>query len=70
MGVNKIDSFTEKYGLGSGTGYRGKKVNQTFGKKNACEEAESFKLAEKYYHRCHTSERSLADYAEGDEAEQ
>ena len=46
--VNKIDSFVKNMALhGPGIGCSGKKVNQPFGKKNACEEAEGFKSAKK-----------------------
>ena len=51
-GCQKYRFLHEKYGLGSGIGCREKKVNQPFGKKNACEEAKGFKSAKKCYHRC------------------
>ena len=59
----------EEYGLGSRIGCRGKKVNQPFGKKNSCEEAEGLESAKKCYHQCNRLHKR-ADYKEGDEAEQ
>ena len=47
----------EEYGLGSGIGCRGKKVNQPFGKKNTCEEAEGLESVKKCWHFAMASDK-------------
>lgn len=63
MSVNKISLDAE-------LDVDGRNINQPFEKKNACEEAVGLESTKKCYHRCNRPERSLADYEEGDEAEQ
>ena len=67
LGVNKIDSFIKDVALETELDVERRKLT------NHCEEAEGFKSAKNgaiIGVTGHTSRRSLADYEEGDEAEQ
>ena len=72
MGVNTDRLLHEKYGLGSRIGYKEKNVNQPFVTKTLVKKlkASNQRGNDIIGVTGHTSERSMTDYEESDEAEQ